>query len=71
MCSAGRRNTVSSICVATHGTGRNRTPMDTIVRRMKNAAFEHHLQMSLEEMSLQTQYYEVKYGDFDVKIRHC
>ena len=38
---------------------------------MKNAAFEHHLQMSLEEMSLQTQYYEVKYGDFDVKIRHC
>ena len=41
------------------------------VRRMKNAAFEHHLQMSLEEMSLQTQYYEVKYGDFDVKIRHC
>lgn len=25
------------------------------------------LQMSLEEMSLQTQYYEVKYGDFDVK----
>ena len=30
MCSAGRRNTVSSICVATHGTGRNRTPMDTI-----------------------------------------
>ena len=29
------------------------------------------LQMSLEEMSLQTQYYEVKYGDFDVKIRHC
>jgi len=38
---------------------------------MKNAAFEHHLQMSLEEMSLQAQYYEVKYGDFDVKIRHC
>ena len=29
------------------------------------------LQMSLEEMSLQPQYYEVKYGDFDVKIRHC
>ena len=29
------------------------------------------LQMSLEEMSLQTQYYEVKYGDFGVKIRHC
>ena len=29
------------------------------------------LQMSLEEMSLQTQYYEVKYGDFDVKIRQC
>jgi hypothetical protein len=29
------------------------------------------LQMSLEEMSLQAQYYEVKYGDFDVKIRHC